>query len=42
MVEDKTDSSDKKREKQTYKNVKIIECRNFNINAYELDRSSKC
>ena len=37
MVEDKTDSSDKKREKQTYKNVKIIDCRNFNINAYELD-----
>ncbi|HVP82123.1 MAG TPA: hypothetical protein VMS35_03695 [Nitrososphaeraceae archaeon] len=37
MVEDKTDSSDKKMDKQTYKNVKIIECRNFNINAYELD-----
>ncbi len=37
MVEDKTDSSDKKRDKQTFKNVKIIECRNFNINAYELD-----
>ena len=37
MVEDKTDSSDKKMGKQTYKNVKIIECRNFNINAYELD-----
>ncbi len=37
MVEDNTDSSDKKRDKQTYKNVKIIECRNFNINAYELD-----
>jgi len=37
MVEDKTDSSDKKMDKQEYKNVKIIECRNFNINAYELD-----
>ena len=37
MVEDKTDSLDKKRDKQEYKNVKIIECRNFNINAYELE-----
>ena len=24
-------------DKQEYKNVKIIECRNFNINAYELE-----
>jgi hypothetical protein len=37
IVEDKTDSLDKKRDKQKYKNVKIIECRNFNINAYELE-----
>ena len=37
MIEDKTDSLDKKRDKQEYKKVKIIECRNFNINAYDLD-----
>ena len=36
IVENKKDSSDKN-EKQTYKNLKIIECRNFNINAYELE-----
>ncbi|HEY6657827.1 MAG TPA: hypothetical protein VIZ62_04815, partial [Nitrososphaeraceae archaeon] len=30
--------SDKnKDEKKTYKNIKIIECRNFNINAYEVE-----
>ena len=36
IVVNKKDSSDKN-DKQTYKNVKIIECRNFNINAYELE-----
>ena len=29
-------SSDKN-DKKTYKNIKIIECRNFNINAYEIE-----
>src|SRR5215208_6127569 len=32
----KKDSSDKN-DKKTYKNIKIIECRNFNINAYEIE-----
>jgi hypothetical protein len=36
--DDKKSSSDKnKDDKQTYKNIKIIECRNFNINAYEVE-----
>ena len=33
---DKKYSSDKN-DKKTYKNIKIIECRNFNINAYEVE-----
>ena len=36
--DDKKYSSDKnKDDKKTYKNIKIIECRNFNINAYEVE-----
>ena len=36
--DDKKSSSDKnKADKKTYKNIKIIECRNFNINAYEVE-----
>ena len=36
--DDKKSSSDKnKDDKKTYKNIKIIECRNFNINAYEVE-----
>ena len=39
-LEDKKDSTDHKKyssDKKTYKNIKIIECRNFNINAYEVE-----
>ena len=36
--DDKKSSSDKNTDdKKTYKNIKIIECRNFNINAYEVE-----
>jgi hypothetical protein len=36
--DDKKYSSDKnKDDKKTYKNIKIIECRNFNIDAYEVE-----
>ena len=36
--DDKKSSSDKnKDDKKTYNNIKIIECRNFNINAYEVE-----
>jgi hypothetical protein len=36
--DDKKYSSNKnKDDKKTYKNIKIIECRNFNINAYEVE-----
>ena len=38
FTDDKKYSSDKnKDDKKTYKNIKIIECRNFNINAYEVE-----
>lgn len=38
FADDKKYSSDKnKDDKNTYKNIKIIECRNFNINAYEVE-----
>lgn len=33
---DDTKYSSDKNDKKTYKNIKIIECRNFNINAYEI------
>ena len=42
-LEDRKDSTDHKKyssdknDKKTYKNIKIIECRNFNINAYEVE-----
>lgn len=42
-IEDRKDSTDHKKyssdknDKKTYKNIKIIECRNFNINAYEVE-----
>jgi len=42
-LEDKKDFADHKKyssdknDKKTYKNIKIIECRNFNINAYEVE-----
>jgi hypothetical protein len=37
--DDKKYSSDKNKDdnQKTYKNIKIIECRNFNINAYEVE-----
>jgi hypothetical protein len=38
FADDKKYSSDKnKDDKKTYKNIRIIECRNFNINAYEVE-----
>jgi len=42
-LEDKKDFADHKKyssdknDKKTYKNIKIIECRNFNINAYDVE-----
>ncbi len=42
-LEDRKGSTDHKKyssdknDKKTYKNIKIIECRNFNINAYEVE-----
>ena len=42
-LEDRKDFTDHKKyssdknDKKTYKNIKIIECRNFNINAYEVE-----
>src|SRR5688572_29906738 len=36
LVDDKKYSTDDIN-KKTYKNIKIIECRNFNINAYEIE-----